>query len=244
MEKLRQESRFIRFERETYPHAAPDRHRPERPLRPETKAYGRQLLSGCAAVMEHTWRLRRGQLPAEPYVLSEWFVGEAELWRCVERIASNQGRNRRDRERLLQRVREVADRRLLVRCGLPSRLPEMDDLLDEAAWDTVDGVQERIRSFEETFDKRLSALSLAVAVGANGSANRLSPIRLSTQWLAAVRQNGASAAAVKQAAAQQACSDYETAWRAVRELLDPDQSATALSDALQRFHVPQGRYSL
>ncbi|MFW3476896.1 hypothetical protein ACN24M_38080 [Streptomyces microflavus] len=177
-------------------------------------------------------------------MLSEWFVGEAELWRCVERIASNQGRNRRDRERLLQRVREVADRRLLVRCGLPSRLPEMDDLLDEAAWDTVDGVQERIRSFEETFEKRLSALSLAVAVGANGSANRLSPIRLSTQWLAAVRQNGASAAVVKQAAAQQACSDYETAWRAVRELLDPDQSATALSDALQRFHVPQGRYSL
>ncbi|CAO0833753.1 hypothetical protein SMICM17S_12777 [Streptomyces microflavus] len=244
MEKLRQESRFIRFERETYPHAAPDRHRPERPLRPEMKAYGRQLLSGCAAVMEHTWRLRRGQLPAEPYVLSEWFVGEAELWRCVERIASNQGRNWRDRERLLQRVREVADRRLLVRCGLPSRLPEMDDLLDEAAWDTVDGVQERIRSFEETFEKRLSALSLAVAVGANGSANRLSPIRLSTQWLAAVRQNGASAAVVKQAAAQQACSDYETAWRAVRDLLDPDQSATALSDALQRFHVPQGMYSL
>ncbi|MFJ5740637.1 hypothetical protein [Streptomyces microflavus] len=59
-----------------------------------------------------------------------------------------------------------------------------------------------------------------------------------------MRQNGASAAVVKQAAAQQACSDYETAWRAVRELLDPDQSATALSDALQRFHVPQGRYSL
>ncbi|CAM5358427.1 hypothetical protein SMICM304S_04385 [Streptomyces microflavus] len=79
------------------------------------KAYGRQLLSGCAAVMEHTWRLRCGQLPAEPYVLSEWFVGEAELWRCVERIASNQGRNWRDRERLLQRVREVADRRLLVK---------------------------------------------------------------------------------------------------------------------------------
>ncbi|KAB2593390.1 hypothetical protein [Streptomyces arboris] len=241
LEKLRQESRFIRFERETYPHSAPDRHRPERPLRPEMKAYGRQLLSGCAAVMEHTWRLRRGQLPAEPYVLSEWFAGETELWRCVDRIASNQGRNWRDRQRLLQRVREVADKRLLVRCGLPSSLPEMDDLLDEAAWDTVDGVQERISSFEETFEKRLAALSLAVAVGANGSANRRSPIRLSTQWLAAVRQNGASPAVVQQAAAQQACSDYETAWRAVRDLLDPDESATALSDALQRFHAPRGR---
>ncbi|MEU8565282.1 hypothetical protein AB0C45_27865 [Streptomyces cyaneofuscatus] len=239
LEKLRQESRFIRFERETYPHSAPDRHRPERPLRPEMKAYGRQLLSGCAAVMEHTWRLRRGQLPAEPYVLVEWFAGETELWRCVDRIASNQGRNWRDRQRLLQRVREVADTRLLVRCGLPSSLPEMDDLLDEAAWDTVDGVQERISSFEETFEKRLAALSLAVAAGANGSANRRSPIRLSTQWLAAVRRNGASPAAVQQAAAQQACSDYETAWRAVRDLLDPDESGTALSDALRRFHAPR-----
>ncbi|MFJ2078244.1 tetratricopeptide repeat protein [Streptomyces sp. ARC12] len=244
LEKLRQESRFIRFERETYPHAAPDRHRPERPLRPEMKAYDRQLLNGCAAVMEHTWRLRRGQLPVEAYVLGEWFAGEGELWRCVDRIAANQGRNWRDRERLLQRVREVADSRLLVKCGLPSRLPEMDDLLDDAAWDTLDGVQESIKSFEETFEKRLSELDSAVAVRPNGSANHRSPILLSAQWLAAVRQNGASPAFVKKAAAHQACSDYETAWRAVRDLLDPDASATALSDALERFHAPHGTWQV
>ncbi|WP_329204481.1 tetratricopeptide repeat protein [Streptomyces sp. NBC_00683] len=240
LEKLRQENRFIRFERETFPHAAPDRHRPERPLRPEMKAYDKRLLSGCAAVMEHTWRVRRRQLPADGHVLAQWFVGEAELWRCVDRIASDQGRNWRDRERLLQRVREIADNGLLIRCGLPSRLPELDELLDDATWDALDDVQERITSFEETFTDRLSAVSLAVAARSDGSANHHSPIRLSGQWLASVRQNGSSPDFVKQAAVHQVCSDYEMAWRALRELLDPEESATALSDALLHFHTPHG----
>ncbi|MFE4693245.1 hypothetical protein ACFRH6_24770 [Streptomyces sp. NPDC056749] len=242
LEKLRQESRFIRFERETFPHAAPDRHRPERCLRPEMKTYDRRLLCGCAEVMEHMWRIRRRELPAEQYVLARWFAADAELWRCVHRVAANQGRNWRDRERLLQRVREVADTALLVRCGLPSSLPEMDDLLDDAAWDSLGDMHGRIRRFERTFETRLTALSCAVAERSDGSANRHSPILLSAQWLAAMRQNGTSPSFVKQAAVLQASFDYESAWRALRDLLDPDESATALSDALLRFHAPHGTW--
>ncbi|MFI1394573.1 hypothetical protein [Streptomyces sp. NPDC020681] len=241
--KLRLERRFIRFERETYPHAAPDRHRLEHPLQPEMMAYDKKLLSGCAEVMEHTWRLRAKQLPAESHMLAKWFSSEAELWRCIHRIADNQGRNWRDREKLLQRVREVADITLLFKCGLPSSLPEMDDLLDEATWNELEDVKAQIRSFEETFEIRLASVSVAVSENSDSPAGSPSPILLSTQWLNAVRHNGASPNFVTQASVQQACSDYEIAWQALRHQLDPDESdSAALSDFMRRFHKPRGTW--
>ncbi|MFP3986031.1 hypothetical protein U9R90_00660 [Streptomyces sp. E11-3] len=234
LEELRQTDRFIRFERETYPHAAPDRHRPKRPLWAEMLAYDQELLRGCADVMEHTWRLRRKATPAESHLLAQWFSSETEVWRCVHRVAANQGRNWRDRAKLLHSVSDLADATLLAECGLPSSLPELDDLLDDAAWSEFADAKSRVEAFAEMMPQRLQKLSDAVDEGPSNSPCLHSPIRRSAQWLTAVRQNDAAPGAV-----QQACSDHEVWWRALRNQLDLDENnEQALSQALRRFHAP------
>ncbi|MET9735473.1 hypothetical protein ABZZ79_34040 [Streptomyces sp. NPDC006458] len=242
LEELRQTDHFIRFERETYPHASPDRHRPRRPVWPEMTVYDQHLLSGCAEVMEHTWRLRGKQLPVESHLLAQWFSGDAELWRCVHRIAENEGRHWRDREKLLQHVREIADITLLVKCGLPARLPEMDDLLDNATWLNVNDARKHVEASEQEIKRRLESMKSVVSERLNGSGNPNSPIVLSTQWLTSVRRNGASAVFVTQAAVRQVCRDYEIAWRALRDQVDPDEDGAALRTAMSRFHEPNDRW--
>ncbi|MFB6641588.1 hypothetical protein ACFCYF_30590 [Streptomyces chartreusis] len=234
-EELRQTDRFIRFEREAYPHAAPDRHRPTLPVLPEVTVYDQHLLSGCAQVMEHTWRIRSKQLPAEPHQLAEWFSSEAELWRCIHRIAENEGRHWRDREKLIQDVREIADIALLAKFDLPSRLPEMDDLLDDATWLNVRDANERVAAMEKEVTSRLSYLTKVVS----DSDNPHSPIVLSTEWLASVRNTRASTGFVTQAAVKQATRDYEIAWRALRDHVNPDESREALATAMRHFHSPR-----
>ncbi|WP_024757276.1 hypothetical protein [Streptomyces exfoliatus] len=242
LEELRHTPGFIRFERETYPHATPDRDRPIRPVWPEMTAYDQHLLSGCAAVMEHTWRLRGKELPAEPHSFVEWFSSEAELWRCVHRIAENEGRHWRDREKLLQCVREVADITLLTKCGLPARLPEMDELLDDATWFDVETARSRVEASDREIKNRLSSLEPVVSERLNGSANPQSPIVLSAEWLTSVRRNSALPDFVTQAAVQQACKDFQGAWQALRYQVDPDEDGTAMSAAVQRFHDPHERW--
>ncbi|MFF0203347.1 hypothetical protein [Streptomyces sp. NPDC005017] len=242
LEELRQTDHFIRFERETYPHASPDRHRPRRPVWPEMTAYDQHLLSGCAEVMEHTWRLRGKQLPVESHQLAQWFSSDAELWRCVQRIAENEGRHWRDREKLLQKVREFADITLLVKCGLPARLPEMDDLLDNATWLSFDDARSHVEEAEREIKNRLDSMKSVVSERLNGSENPHSPIVLSVHWLTSVRRQGASSDFVTQAAVRLLCRDYEIAWRALRDQVDPDEDDTALLTAMHRFHDPNDRW--
>ncbi|MFI9235961.1 hypothetical protein [Streptomyces sp. NPDC053079] len=155
LEALRRQERFIRFEREIYPHALPDHHRPKRPLRAEVMAYDQRLLTGAAKVMEHTWRARQLQLPADAHVLAHWFASDKELWECVYRVAKDQGYVWRDRAKLLKTVRAVADPTLLAECGLPSSLPDLDELLDDAAWFVLGGAEKRVKTLDEVIVRRL-----------------------------------------------------------------------------------------
>ncbi|MBB4885314.1 hypothetical protein WEB32_31735 [Streptomyces netropsis] len=239
LEELRRKDRFIRFERETYPHAVPDRHRPRRPLWAEVMAYDQRLLRGTARVMEETWCLRKERLPAETHVLAQWFSGEGELWECVHRVARNQGCDWRDREKLLQTVRAIADPVLLTRCGLPSTLPELDELLDEAAWIEPGEAEGRVEVFDKLIVRRLQILSCALQQRSVDSA-AASPVSRSVQWLAAVRQDFASVGSVSPGAVRQACWDYEATWRALSEQLDPDGDKLALPRALRRLREPRG----
>ncbi|MEU9860552.1 hypothetical protein AB0D99_06750 [Streptomyces sp. NPDC047971] len=240
LEWLRPSPRFIRFERERYPHEAPDRDRPKRPVGVELAAYDQQLLGGTAQVMEHTWRLRGKLLPAESHLIAEWFVSEKLVWQCVHRVAANQGRDWRDRAKLLQTVRELADATLLAKYGLPSKLPELDDLLDEATWFSAGAAKESLRGFEETIEERLKVLSRAIG----GPFDSMSPIRRSDQWVEAVKHNGPFPNFVMQAAVQQACADYEATWRALRDQLDPEDHELAFPNALHGLHEPDGMWRL
>ncbi|MFI9743006.1 hypothetical protein [Streptomyces sp. NPDC052494] len=235
-EGLRPHDRFIRFERETYPHDAPDRDRPQRPLWAEMMAYDQQLLDGAAQVMEHTWRLRGKLLPAESHVIAQWFVTEKSVWQGVHRVAANQGRDWRDRAKLLQTVRAIADSALLAKCGLPSKLPELDDLLDEATWFGAGAAKESLTEFGQCIEERLRILSRAI--GAPNAA--VSPLRRSDQWVEAVKHSGTSPNFVMQAAVQQACADYEATWRALRDQLDPEDDELAFPRALHSLHEPDG----
>lgn len=238
LEWLRPSPRFIRFERETYPHDAPDRDRPKRPVWVEMMAYDQELLSGTAQVMEHTWRLRGKLLPAESHLITQWFLTEKLVWECVHRVAANQGRDWRDRAKLLQTIREQADSTLLARYGLPSKLPELDDLLDDATWIDIGSAKESLNGFEGTIEERLTILSRAI--GGNG----MSPILRSDQWIRAVKHSGPSPNLVMQAAVQQACADYEATWRALRDQLDPEDDELAFPRALHRLHEPDGVWRL
>ncbi|MEV5243075.1 hypothetical protein AB0K89_28765 [Streptomyces cinnamoneus] len=246
LEQLRKEPRFNRFERETYPHAVPDHHRPERPLYAEVMAYDQRLLTGAARVMEHTWRVRRTQLPAEAHVLAQWFSSDIELWECVYRVARNQGRVWRDRAKLLQVVRKNADPALLIECGLPSTLPELDELLDEATWVTLKESRERVEEADRSLTRRLLIVSRSLKTGFDSPARMTSPIHRSAQWLEAVRKRGGAAHFGAQGAIRQACTDYEGVWRALGEELDidpddPDRDAKRLAFpmALRHLHAPQ-----
>ncbi|MFF9910287.1 hypothetical protein [Streptomyces sp. NPDC013457] len=240
LEWLRPNPRFIRFEREIYPHDAPDRDRPQRPVKAEMKAYDQQLLGGTAHVMEHTWRLRGKVLPAEAHVIAQWFITEKWVWQCVHRVAANQGRDWRDREKLLQTVREIADSTLLAKYGLPSKLPELDDLLDDATWFEISSAKESITGFEGVIEERMAVLGQALG----GTANGLSPIGRSDQWIRAVKHSGTSPNFVMQAAVRQACADYEATWRALRDQLDPDDDELAFPRALHQLHEPDGAWRL
>lgn len=240
LEWLRPSDRFIRFERETYPHDAPDRDRPKRPLWAEMMAYDQQLLGGTAHVMEHTWRLRGKLLPAESHLIAQWFITEKSVWHCVHRVAANQGRDWRDRAKLLQTVRALADSTLLARHGLPSQLPELDDLLDEATWFEIGTAKESLQGFERAVEERLKVLSRAIG----GPSNSMSPIRRSDQWIEAVKHSGTFPNFVMQAAVQQACADYEATWRALRDQLDPDDHELAFARALHGLHEPDGVWRL
>ncbi|MFD7236295.1 hypothetical protein ACFWAT_13440 [Streptomyces syringium] len=242
LEELRRKERFIRFERETYPHSVPDHHRPKRPLLAEVMAYDQRLLRGTARVMEETWCLRKEQLPAEPHVLAQWFGGDRELWECVHRIARNHGCDWRDREKLLQTVRAMADPVLLARCGLPSMLPELDELLDDAAWNEPGKAEGRVEVFDKLIVRRLQILSCALQPRSADSAVG-SPIVRSGQWLAAVRQDFASVGFVSPGAVRQACWDYEAMWRALSEQLDPEGDKLAVPRALRRLREPHGTRS-
>ncbi|MEU4268490.1 hypothetical protein [Streptomyces sp. NPDC026092] len=240
LEWLRPSPRFVRFERETYPHEAPDRDRPQRPVWAEMMAYDQQLLGGTAQVMEHTWRLRGKLLPAESHLIAQWFVTEKLVWQCVHRVAANQGRDWRDRAKLLQTVRALADSTLLAKYGLPSKLPELDDLLDEATWSDIGEAKESLKGFERIVEERLAVLSRAIG----GPSNSLSPILRSDQWVEAVKHSGTFPNFVMQAAVHQACADYESTWRALRDQLDPEDHELAFSRALHGLHEPDGVWRL
>ncbi|MFE7546847.1 hypothetical protein [Streptomyces gardneri] len=240
LEWLRPNDRFIRFEREIYPHDAPDRDRPQRPLRAEMMAYDQQLLGGTAQVMEHTWRLRGKLLPAETHLIAQWFITEKLIWQCVHRVAANQGRDWRDRAKLLQTVREIGDSTLLAKYGLPSKLPELDDLLDEAAWFVIGSAKESLTGFGKTIEKRLTTLSR----GIDGTSNGVSPIHRSDQWVEAVKHSGTFPNFMMQVAVQQVCADYETTWRALRDQLDPEDDEWAFPRALRDLHEPDGAWRL
>ncbi|MFI9235962.1 hypothetical protein [Streptomyces sp. NPDC053079] len=66
-----------------------------------------------------------------------------------------------------------------------------------------------------------------------------SPIHRSDQWLAGVRQRGASAHSGAQGAIRQACADYEAVWRALGEELDLDGDRKAFPKALARLREPR-----
>ncbi|MCT4356177.1 hypothetical protein M5362_23880 [Streptomyces sp. Je 1-79] len=239
LESLRQNDQFIRFEREVYPHDAPDRDRPKRPVRAEMKAYDQQLLGGTAQVMEHTWRLRGKLLPAEAHLMAQWFITEKLVWQGVHRVAANQGRDWRDRQKLLQTVRAIADSTLLSKYGLPSKLPELDDLLDEATWIEIGAAKESLTGFEQSIEERLRILSRAI-----GATSTVSPIHRSGQWIEAVKHSGPLPNVVMQAAVQQACADYETAWRSLRDQLDPEDDEWVFPNALHELHEPDGVWRL
>ncbi|MEU6878029.1 hypothetical protein [Streptomyces sp. NPDC046712] len=243
-EGLRPDARFIRFERETYPHDAPDRVRPQRPLWAEMMAYDQQLLGGAAQVMEHTWRLRGKLLPAETHLISQWFITERAVWQGVHRVAANQGRDWRDRAKLLQTVRAIADSALLAKCGLPSKLPELDDLLDEATWFGVGAAKETLNERGLSIEERLRVVSRAIDGSSDGPSGVVSPIRRSDQWIEAVKHSGTLPNVVMQAAVQQACADYETTWRALRDQLDPEDDELAFAKALHQLHEPDGAWRL
>ncbi|WOX21074.1 hypothetical protein [Streptomyces solicathayae] len=240
LEALRPHPRFLRFERETYPHDAPDRDRPPRPLRVEMMAYDRQMLSGTAQVMEHMWRLRGRLLPAETYLITDWFTTERLVWQGVHRVAADQGQDWRDREKLVQTVRAIADSTLLAKYGLPTTLPELDDLLDDATWFGIGDAKDSISGFERSFRERLSMVSRAIG----GASNAVSPIRRSDQWVEAVKHSGTLPNSMMQHAVLQACADYENTWRALRDVLDPDDDELALSKALHELHEPEGVWRL
>lgn len=240
LEWLRPNDRFIRFEREIYPHDAPDRDRPERPLWAEVMAYDQQLLRGTAQVMEHTWRLRGKLLPAETHLIAQWFITEKSVWQGVHRVAANQGRDWRDREKLLQTIRALADSTLLAKYGLPSKLPELDDLLDDATWFEIGAAKQSVTDFETAIEERLSILSRAIG----GATNAVSPIRRSDQWVEAVKHSGTLPNFVMQSAVRQTCADYETAWRALRDQLDPENDEWAFSRSLHQLREPDGVWRL
>ncbi len=240
LEGLRPDDQFIRFERETYPHDAPDRDRPTRPLWAQMMAYDQQLLGGTAQVMEHTWRLRGKLLPAEAHLIAQWFITEKLVWQGVHRVAANQGRDWRDRAKLLQTVRAIAGSTLLAKHGLPSKLPELDDLLDDATWFGAEAAKESLTEFGQSIEERLMILSRAI----EGVSNVVSPIRRSDQWVEAVKHSGTLPNRVMQVAVQQACADYETTWRALRDQLDPDDDELAFPKALHELHEPDGVWRL
>ncbi|GHG64654.1 hypothetical protein GCM10018779_34730 [Streptomyces griseocarneus] len=215
-----QEPRFIRFEREVYPHSSPDHHRQVLPVAAEITAYHRRILQNAAQVMEHMWRLRRKQLLAEPHVVAEWFSSDREMWDCVYQFAKNGGSDWRDRERLLQELRRIAEPHLLSQYGLPPSLPELDDLLDEAARFAPDGARDRVEELVGKTVKRLDDLSSALRVERNGAKNSNSPIIRSEQWLTSVRENPTLSIVAPRSAAWHVCWDYEEAWHALGEELN------------------------
>ncbi|MEU5053487.1 hypothetical protein [Streptomyces sp. NPDC021096] len=235
---LRRQPRFVRFERETYPHAAPDRHRSERPLTAEIMACHHAVLRATAEVMEHTWHDRRKRLPVEFPELARWFASEVEMWERVYQFARNRGCDWRDRERLLQAVRGVAEPALVIRRGLPAGLPELDDLLD-AAWFEHGRSDGWVELFGASIAQRLTILSQDLKSARTGSPTAFSPISRSEQWLAAVRRDGALSHLVAQGAVRQACWDYEAVWRALGDQLDPAGDPRALSAVLGRLRRPR-----
>ncbi|MBB4984189.1 hypothetical protein [Streptomyces nymphaeiformis] len=233
LEELRQEDCFIHFERKAYPHFAPDHHRPNRPMYTEITAYDQQLLVGCAHVMEHTWRMRRSPSGVEKYVLREWLVNEKRVWECVYRITADRGRNWPDRENLLQVIQNTSDPALLAKYDLPSQLPELDDLLDDAAWSNPGNAKGYIERKKEAIVRRFEGISSDVSED-----SLYSPIHLSGQWISAMRRDGAFMQTVDESAVQRLCAGFEAAWMAVSEELDPDEADYALTAALLDLPEP------
>ncbi|GHG64649.1 hypothetical protein [Streptomyces griseocarneus] len=237
---LRRKPCFIRFEREVYPHATPDHHRPMEPVAAETTAYHRRILQTAARVMEHTWRVRRKQLLAEPDVVAQWFASEREAWDCVYQFARNGGRDWRVRERLLQAVRGITDPALWDRYGLPPGLPELDDLLDDASRSEPQNAKKRVKEASERTKELLDSVGEYVDTGRSDGNPCVSPVHRSAQWLAAIRRDPASFALLPRSAAWQVCWDFEAVWRALDEHLDPERGEddAPLREALLRLREP------
>lgn len=240
--ELRRSPRFIRFERETYPHAFPDHKRPEKPVAAELRAYHRRLLQNAARVMEHTWRDRGNQLLTGADTVAHWFSSDREAWECVYQLVRNGGNDWRDRQRLLRVIRDIAVADLPIRHGLPPGLPELDDLLDEASWADPAGGEDLVVTTTRTTEERLEHVRWDLEPDEREAewAPELSPIRRSEEWYAAVRKDqDVSRLPTRRAAWQVVCRDYECAWRALDDQLDPYGDPAALLRALNGFRRPR-----
>ncbi|MEU1377726.1 hypothetical protein ABZ442_29350 [Streptomyces triculaminicus] len=239
LSELRGRPCFVRFEREAYPHAAPDHHRPGRPVAAEMQAYHCATLRSTARIMEHTWRARKGRVFAEPHNVAQWLRDDHEVWDAVGRFAREAGSDWRDRERLVEIVRRVADPALPSAYGLPPGLPELDDLLDEAWFVGGAAADGWADDFDRWADGRLSVTGHALTNGPLVAAADLTPGHRCEQWLEAARRDRALSLFLARPALWQMCWDFEAAWRALGDQFDPGRQGRDLGDALRRFRQPR-----
>ncbi|MGW0823705.1 hypothetical protein [Streptomyces sp. NPDC002845] len=229
---------LARFEREAYPHPTPDRRRFEdpRPIHIEMAMNNSQLLRDLANVMELTWHNRSSQDPVDTHDAIKWFEDEELVWEFIHRVASSQARNWPDRERLLQKVQEIADPSLLVE--LPTRVPEFNDVLDDdEEWGQPESARRRI----DGLDDRLTLLGKLLKPIDNTSP---SPIKSSAVWLRNAEEADADGAtSMRSATVRQVCTCYSASWQTLRSLIvpsnmDSDPRVDAFEQALQRLPDP------
>ncbi|MGW9046048.1 hypothetical protein ACWGQL_26300 [Streptomyces lydicus] len=235
-----QAPRMARLEREVYPHSTPDRKRFEkpRPIHIEMAISNSQLLKDLADVMEQVWHRRDSQNLVDVHDAIKWFEDEKTVWENFHRVASSQARNWPDRERLLQKVHEIADPSLLVE--LPAKVPEFNDVLDDdEEWGKRDSASKRI----EGLDDRLALLNQLIKPPDGDT----SPIDCSTAWLATVKKADAAGAAwIRRSTVRKVCAGYAAVWQMLRDMVDlselkesePQALKEAFKGTLQKLSNP------
>uniref|UniRef100_A0AAU3I2I4 Tetratricopeptide repeat protein n=1 Tax=Streptomyces sp. NBC_01393 TaxID=2903851 RepID=A0AAU3I2I4_9ACTN len=235
LDELRLEESFISFEREAFPHFTPDRSRPasHEQFQTETKMYDRQLLASTAQMMERTWHRRGVESTTDVHTVAYWFRDEVGIWQAIVSFAETHGRNWPDRAKLLRRVREVADPRILDEEGFSPRLREWDSVIEEIWFGTAR--EQETSGCAEKVDEALQVLLPEIEEGAESS-----PTARSRQWLAEARkavshgQNSLDASLIREV-----CAGYAAVWQGLYDLLDATGELCSFRQALLNIRVPR-----
>ncbi|MFE4722168.1 hypothetical protein ACFRLW_38405, partial [Streptomyces sp. NPDC056728] len=232
LDKLRREASFISFEREAFPHFfphfTPDRPRPasHEQFQTETKMYDRQLLASSAQMMERTWHLRGVESATDVHTFAYWFRDEIGIWQAIESFAATHGRNWPDRAKLLRRVREVADPRILDEEGFSPRLREWDSVIEEIWFDAARG--QETSDCADKVDEALRALLSEIKEGAE-----FSPTAYSRQWLAEARRAASHGRnSLDTGLIREVCAEYTAVWQGLYDLLDAKGQSQSFRQAL------------